>query len=156
MHLLKHLTIAVLSIVGLIPTASAAGNAILDRRFDKADLNDDLYLTPVEFLALEPRGKAWVDVMFRFNRADTDDDNLLSLLEFRASNGARAGVLTSKSIKFTLADLDKDGYLDPEEYARTVPQVRLWRMVIREFDRKDKDDDLLVSPREFGILGGVL
>jgi Ca2+-binding EF-hand superfamily protein len=135
----------------LVPVASAAGNGALDRRFDKADINEDGSLDPTEFLALEPRSKSWVDAMHRFNLADMDDDNLLSLTEFRASNGGKEGGKPSRSQKFELADLDDNGFLDPEEFARTVAQGKPWRKVLREFDRKDRNEDALLSPQEFGI-----
>ncbi|MCW1923960.1 hypothetical protein OKA05_15440 [Luteolibacter arcticus] len=156
MHLLKLLPLAVLSTLALAPTASAAANGSLDRRFEKADLNDDSSLDSTEFLALEPRSKAWVDAMHRFNAADMDDDDLLSLTEFRASNGGKEGGKPSKSEKFFLADADESGSLDPEEFARTIAQAKPWRKVLREFGRKDRDDSSFVTPQEFGVAIGTL
>jgi Ca2+-binding EF-hand superfamily protein len=151
MHVLKLLPLAVFATLALIPAASAAGNGALDRRFDKADINDDASLDDVEFLALEPRGKSWVEAMYRFNLADMDDNNVLSLTEFRASDGGKEGGKPSRAEKFTLADLDDDGFLDAEEFARTLPQSKPWRKVLREFGRKDRNDDSLLSTQEFGV-----
>lgn len=152
---MKFLPIAALATLSFSPLASAAGNGALDRAFGKADINENNFIDPTEFLALQNRGKAWTEAMHRFNLADVDDDDLLSLVEFRASNGGKEGGKPSKSQTYALADLDDDGYLDPEEYARTVEQSKPWRKVLRDFDRKDRSDDGLLSPQEFGVLLAV-
>ncbi|RYD54117.1 MAG: hypothetical protein EOP83_22495 [Verrucomicrobiaceae bacterium] len=149
----KLLPLAVLSALAFVPAASAAGNGALDRRFDKTDINDNNLVDATEFLALEPRGKSWVEAMYRFNLADVDHDRSLSLVEFRASNGGKEGGKPSRSQKFALADLNEDGYLDPEEFARTIAQSKPWRKVLREFARKDRNDDSQLTFQEFG--GGV-
>ncbi len=149
MHALKLLPLAVFATLALVPAASAAGNGALDRRFDKADINGDDSLDSIEFLALEPRSKSWVEATYRFNLADIDDNNVLSLTEFRASNGGKEGGKPSKSEKFTLADLDDDGFLSAEEFALTIAQSKPWRKVLREFGRKDRNDDSQLSSQEF-------
>lgn len=154
MHLLKLLPLAVLTTLALAPTATAAGNGALDRRFDKTDINDDGLVDSTEFLALEPRGKSWVDAKYRFNQADVDLDGSLSLVEFRASNGGKEGGKPSRSQQFALADQNEDGSLDPEEFARTIAQSKPWRKVLREFGRKDRDDNSLLTAQEFG--GGAV
>jgi hypothetical protein len=148
----KLLASAVLAALSFAPSALAAGNGALDRRFDKADINDNGSIDATEFLALEPRSKSWVEAMYRFQLADVDDNDALSLTEFRASNGGKEGGKPSKSQKFVLADLDDNGSLDPEEFARTIAQSKPWRKVLREFGRKDRDDNSQVTPQEFGIL----
>jgi hypothetical protein len=153
MHPLKLLPLAVFTTLALVPVASAAGNGALDRRFEKADISDDGALTSTEFLALEPRSKSWVDAVYRFNLADIDVNGTLSLVEFRASNGGKEGGKPSRSQQFALADLNEDGYLDPEEFARTIAQSKPWRKVLREFGRKDRNDDSQLTFQEFG--GGV-
>jgi Ca2+-binding EF-hand superfamily protein len=154
MHPLKLLPLAVFATLAMVPVASAAGNGALDRRFDKTDINDDGALTSTEFLALEPRGKSWVDAAYRFNQADMDLNGTLSLVEFRASNGGKEGGKPSRSQQFALADLNEDGFLDPEEFARTIAQSKPWRKVLREFGRKDRNDDSQLTFQEFG--GGVV
>jgi hypothetical protein len=152
MHRFPFLPLAVLVTVSLAPVASAAGNGALDRRFAKVDINASGFIDRTEFLALQPRGKAWVDANHRFNQADVDGDELLSLTEFRASNGGKEGGKPSKAQAFALADLDDDGFLSPEEFALTMAQSKPWRKVLRDFGRKDRDDDSLLSPRDFGVL----
>lgn len=152
MHALKLLPLAVFATLALVPAASAAGNGALDRRFDKADINDDGTLDSTEFLALVPRGKSWVEAIYHFNLADMDNNGVLSLIEFRASNGGKEGGRPSSSQKFALADLDDDGFLDAEEFARTLAQSKPWRKVLRDFGRKDRNDDSLLSEQEFGGL----
>jgi Ca2+-binding EF-hand superfamily protein len=154
MHPLKLLPLAVFASLALVPAASAAGNGALDRRFEKADINDNGEVDSTEFLALEPRSKSWVEAMYRFNLADVDHSNSLSLVEFRASNGGKEGGKPSRSQQFALADLNLDGSLDPEEFARTIAQSKPWRKVLREFGRKDRNDDSLLTFQEFG--GGVV
>jgi hypothetical protein len=154
MHLLKLLPLAVFATLASAPVASAAGNGALDRRFDKVDINDDSAVSSTEFLALEPRSKSWVEAMYRFNLADVDHDNSLTLVEFRASNGGKEGGKPSRSQQFALADVDLSGSLDPEEFARTLAQSKPWRKVLREFGRKDRNDDSLLTSQEFG--GGVV
>lgn len=152
MHALKLLPLALFATLALVPTATAAGIGALDRRFDKADLNSDSRLDSTEFLALQPRGKSWVQALYRFNKADIDSDGYLSRTEFRASNGGKEGGKPNKPQTFAMADLDSDGYLDPEEFSRTQAQSKPWRKILRDFGRKDRNDDSRLSPQEFGIL----
>ncbi len=148
---MKFLPITALAVLSFSPLASAAGNGALDRAFAKADINDSGTIDRTEFLALQPRGKSWTESSHRFNLADVDDDDQLTQTEFRASNGGKEGGKPSRSQTFTLADIDDDGFLDPEEFARTLPQSKPWRKVLREFDRKDRNNDALLEPREFGV-----
>ncbi|MEK7952319.1 EF-hand domain-containing protein [Luteolibacter soli] len=154
MHVPKLLPFAVFATLAFVPTAPAAGNGALDRRFDKADINDNGEVDSTEFLALEPRSKSWVEAIYRFNLADIDHNGGLSLTEFRASNGGKEGGKPSRSQKFALADADEDGFLDPEEFARTLAQSKPWRKVLRDFGRKDHNDDSQLSFQEFG--GGIV
>ena len=149
---MKFLPLAALTVLSFSPLASAAGNGALDRAFAKADINDNLEVDRIEFLALQPRGKSWTDAVKRFDLADTDLNSVLSLTEFRASNGGKEGRPPNRAESFRLTDLDEDGFLDPEEFALTLPQSQPWRKVLREFGRKDGNNDSLLSPMEFGIL----
>ncbi len=153
---MKLLPITALAALSLSPLASAAGNGALDRRFEKADINSSGTIDRTEFLALQPRGKSWVEASHRFNLADVDDDALLSITEFRASNGGKEGGKPSRAQSFALADLDDDGFLDPQEFALTLAQSKPWRKVLRDFDRKDRNDDALLTPQEFGVLLNAL
>lgn len=148
---MKLLPIAALATLSFSSLAFAAGNGALDRAFAKADINDNLEVDRTEFLALQPRGKSWTDAIQRFNLADIDLNGVLSLTEFRASNGGKEGRKPSRSQAFRLADLDEDGFLDPEEFSLTLPQSKPWRKVLREYGRKDRNNDSLLSPVEFGI-----
>jgi hypothetical protein len=152
MQTIPFLPLAVFATLALASAASAAGNGALDRRFAKVDINASGFIDRTEFLALQQRGKSWVDANHRFNRADVDGDDLLSVTEFRASNGGKEGGKPSKAQAFALADLDDDGFLNPEEFARTMAQNKPWRKVLRDFGRKDRDDDSLLSPRDFGVV----
>ena len=149
---MKFLPITALAVLSFSPLASAAGNGALDRTFAKADINDNLEVDRIEFLALQPRSKSWTDAVKRFDLADTDLNTVLSLTEFRASNGGTEGRPPTRAESFRFTDLDEDGFLDPEEFARTLPQSQPWRKVLREFGRKDLNNDSLLSPVEFGIL----
>lgn len=151
----KFFAAAAFSAFLLMPATQAAGFGMLDRKFSKADINRNGTLDRTEFLSLQPRGKSWVDAMHRFNLADTDEDDGLSLIEFRASKGGKLGRKPSRSQAFVLADLDEDGFLDPEEFSRTMAQGKPWRKVLRDFGRKDRNDDALLSPQEFGIFLAV-
>lgn len=155
MHSAQFLSVFALASLAFLPAASAAGNGALDRTFGKADINSDGFLDSTEFLALQRRGKSWADAMHRFNQADVTANGLLGVTEFRASNGGKEGGKPNKVQTFALVDLDDDGLLDPEEFARTLAQSKPWRKVLRDFDRKDKDDDALINPREFGILASA-
>lgn len=148
---MKFLPITALATLSFSTLASAAGNGALDRAFAKADINENLEVDRTEFLALQPRGKSWTDAVQRFNLADIDINGVLSQTEFRASNGGKEGRKPSRGQSFRLADLDEDGFLDPEEFALTLPQSQPWRKVLREYGRKDRNNDSLLSPVEFGI-----
>jgi len=156
MHPAKLLPLALLATLSFAPAASAAGNGALDRRFNKADINASGTIDRTEFLALQPRGKSWVDAMHRFNLADIDSNGELSVTEFRASNGGKEGRKPNRVQAFALADLDDDGFLDASEFALTMAQSKPWRKVLRDFGRKDRNDDSLLSPQEFGIVFQVV
>ena len=145
------LPLAIFIALSVAPAASAAGTGALDRAFFKADINEDGFLNSTEFLALQSRRKSWTDTTYRFGIADVDNDDLLSLVEFRASKGGKIGGKPNKPTTFALADSDDSGTLDPYEFALTLSQSKPWRKVLRDFDRKDRDDNSEMTTGEFGI-----
>ena len=155
MHPSKLLPLATFAMLAFAPCASAAGNGALDRAFNKADINENGFLDSVEFMALQSRRTKWTDATYRFQFADADDDGLLSPVEFRASNGGKDGGKPSITETFALADLDDNSSLDPAEYSLTQAQTLPSRKLLRNFDRKDRNDDALLGPAEFGPAIGV-
>jgi len=155
MHPFKLSALAALTLAAA-PFAHAAGSGALDRAFNKVDLNDDGFLTRTEFLALQSTRTRWTDAMHRFNLADVNLDELLSPVEFRASNGGKDGGKPGKLDTFLLADLDDSNSLDPDEFKLTEPQGKPWRKVLRDFGRKDRNDDGSLSRLEFGVLGPAI
>lgn len=155
MHTSKLSIFAALTLAAA-PFAHAAGSGALDRAFNKVDLNDDGFLTRTEFLALQSTRTRWTDAMHRFNLADVNLDDRLDPVEFRASNGGRDGGKPGKLDTFLLADLDDSNSLDPDEYRLTEPQGKPWRKVLRDFGRRDRNDDNLLGRLEFGILAPVI
>ena len=144
-------SLILLAVAATVLPASAFTSRIFDLKFQRADLDNNGQLTPEEFLGTQSGNARWTDAMFRFQAADYDDDGVLTPLEFAASRGGRLGGRPSKQEAFELADLDQDGFLDPSEWALTEPRARSWTASLRIFDRRDRDDDGLVSEWEFGI-----
>lgn len=138
------------------PLAHAAGSGALERAFIKVDLNEDGFLSRTEFLALQSARTRWTDAMHRFELADVKLDDRLDLVEFRASNGGKDGGKPGKLDTFLLADLDESNSLDPDEFKLTEPQGKPWRKVLRDFGRKDSNDDILLGRLEFVGFGPVL
>ena len=138
------------------PVAHAASRGVLDRAFNRVDINDDGFLTRTEFLALQTNRTRWTEAMHRFNLADVNLDDVLDPVEFRASNGGKYGRKPGKLDTFLLADLDESNSLDPDEFKLTEPQGNPWRKVLRDFGRKDRNNDNLLSRTEFGVFGRVV
>jgi len=137
----------------LAPLAESAPVGRLDRKFDRADLNLDQQLDFTEFLGTQRRNATWVRARFSFEAADENNDEMLSRLEFQASRGGRVGGKPDALESFELADEDEDRVLDPAEFALTMNPRTAWRRVLRKFDRKDRNDDGLLSETEFVGLG---
>jgi Ca2+-binding EF-hand superfamily protein len=133
------------------PLATAAKASKLDKRFERADVDNDERLSPTEFLATQDRKISEVAAQFRFNAADVNDNGFIELVEFRASRAGVSGGKPSRAETFILADLDDDGFLDPVEYSRTLSQLTPFPKALNAFDKRDKDDDGELSAREFGL-----
>ncbi len=150
-HLLSTTFAAGLLWLGVF-SGEAKANAY-DRIFARADINNSNSLSMDEFMSTQAGSARWTDAAYRFNANDLDDNGFLSELEFRGSRGGRDGGRPNKLETFQLADLDDDGTLDPAEYALTLPQTWNARKVSQAFDVRDKNDDALITSREFGLLG---
>jgi Ca2+-binding EF-hand superfamily protein len=133
-------------------SGTAQANAY-DRIFARADINNSNSLSMAEFMSTQAGSARWTDAAYRFNANDLDRNGFLSELEFRGSRGGRDGGRPTKLETFILADLDDDGSLDPSEFALTLPQTWNARKVSHAFDVRDKNDNALISSREFGLLG---
>jgi len=133
--------------------SGAAQGSVYDRVFARADINNSNSLSMDEFMSTQAGSARWTDAAHRFNANDLDRNGFLSELEFRGSRGGRDGGKPTKQETFTLADLDRDGSLDPSEFALTLPQTWNARKVSQTFNVRDNDDNALISSREFGLLG---
>lgn len=144
--------LAALMILGATaPLATAGLTSKVDKKFERADIDNDERLTPTEFLATQVRKISEVASRFRFNAADVNENGFIELVEFRASRAGVSGGKPSRAETFTLADLDDDGFLDPVEYSKTLGQLTPFPKALKAFDKRDKDDDGELSAREFGL-----
>ncbi len=150
-HLLSTTFAAGLLWLGVL--SGEAQGSVYDRIFARADINNSNSLSMAEFMSTQAGSARWTDAAYRFNANDLDRNGLLSELEFRGSRGGRDGGKPTKQETFVLADLDRNGSLDPSEFALTLPQTWNARKVSQTFDVRDKNDNALISSREFGLLG---
>ncbi|BCX47552.1 hypothetical protein HAHE_14600 [Haloferula helveola] len=148
---MKRLICPLLIAAVFVGGAQAGPTQRVDRKFDQADLNKDQFLDAVEWLRTQGRRASQVLATFRFNWADANSDDRIDRTEFRASRGGQAGGKPDKLEAFQLADADHDGFLDPLEFSDTQPSTNPWSKTLREFSRRDRNDDSLLSPSEFGI-----
>ncbi|MBB5352154.1 Ca2+-binding EF-hand superfamily protein [Haloferula luteola] len=123
----------------------------LERKFERFDIDKDLVLDTVEWLQTQPRQNSVAKAMFRFAWADADVNGTIDRVEFLASRGGKVGGNPNKAEIFEIADEDGDGLLNPEEYANTLGQGKSWAKALRQFAKKDKDDNYYLSRWEFGI-----
>ena len=143
--------LAALILGATTPLATAAKASKLDKKFERADVDNDDRLSPTEFLATQVRKISEVGSRFRFNAADVNDNGFVELVEFRASRAGVSGGKPSRAETFTLADLDDDGFLNPVEYSKTLSQLTPFPKALKAFDKRDKDEDGDLSAREFGL-----
>ncbi|HEX9954699.1 MAG TPA: EF-hand domain-containing protein [Allosphingosinicella sp.] len=93
------------SIKGLPPAPQATEKSKEEKRFARADRNEDGRITLDELF--EPRRKA-------FAKLDANGDGRLSFEEWA----------TSTTEKFRKADADRSAWLSPREYASTAPKTK--------------------------------
>lgn len=126
----------------------------LTNAFEKADLDDDGYLTYEEFQPLIKGKRPLINVRLRFLRTDADDDELVSLQEWLDSKLKKLPKEPTKPTKFDLADLDGNDELTLEEFAAVFPPKVKERVIARKFDRKDKNEDDVLTRNEWNPGGG--
>ena len=148
---MKALPLLILALVATAGISRAGVTNRYDRTFEKADLDRSGFLDSLEWLRTQSRRSSAADAQWRFNWADADNDDRVSLLEFRASRGGKDGGKPNKSQTFDLADADNDGFLTPAEFADTEASGKPWRKILKIFSRKDRDEDSVIDPVEFGI-----
>ncbi len=135
------------------PMASAQARK-LNAKFDRADIDSDNQLSPIEFQATQSKRVSVAYSLFRFQKTDTNDDNFVSLEEFLASRGGITGGKPTRLELYLLADADENELLGPEEYADTLKPGVPWPKALKAFDKRDKDDNGELTTREFGIRRG--
>jgi hypothetical protein len=139
-----------------------------NRTFEQADVNLDGSLDVFEFARTQGPGTPMVEVRKRFLAIDTSGafevvidpvtgletqgdpipDDLVTKEEIKAYRALETKPKSTLS-KFQLADFNGDGMLDPVEFGYLVsPQVPL-KKTMRQFNRIDLNDDLLLSKSEF-------
>ena len=150
MRLLRLLSLLVLALSALALQARS-GTRKLDGKFERADINNDNLLDPAEFQATQTKKISLAYSLFRFNKTYINDDSFVDLAEFRATRGGLTGGKPTKLDLFLLADADDDNFLDPNEYGDTLPPGIAWPKALKAFDKRDKSEDGLLTPREFGI-----
>jgi Ca2+-binding EF-hand superfamily protein len=138
--------------LGIGTSAGASVNGKIDKTFTLLDLNNDAQLSFQEYLGSQSSSRSIVLCQAGFEYADVDDNGYLSLTEFRATRGGKdvGPKLTTIQI-FQKLDDDQNDLLDPIEYIDFFAKKKSYRDIIKSFDKKDKDDDGYISPREFGI-----
>jgi EF-hand domain pair/EF hand len=115
----------------------------LDASFDKADTNNDGFISAQEMQSMEARTvasaqeKVDAQVTAQFQKLDADKNGSLSLAEFKAA----ARVKPNQSPQDLLAKFDsnKDGKISKAEY-QSLP--------LSAFDRADTNKDGKVTPEE--------
>ena len=150
---MKQAILPALLLLALGATTASARNGTrkIDAKFERADLDVNGELTPVEFRATQSKKASVALASHRFNYADVNDDGVVDLTEFRASRGGRTGGKPNKVETFILCDADDSLSLDPEEYSDSLAATTPWTKVLKAFGKRDKDDNGVLSTREFGI-----
>ena len=110
-------------------------------KFNAADSDSNGSLTYDEFATTLAGKKSEVEIRARFLKADTDDDNLVSLAEWNVyKNDSLPDDSNGRPRKFDLADLDGDDSLTPDEFAGVYPSKTKPGVVMKKFDKYDRDD----------------
>ena len=96
----------------------------LEASFDKADANNDGFITAQEMQSMEAKGiaaaqeKVDAQVTAQFQKLDTDKNGSLSLAEFKAA--ARVKANASPQDLLAKFDTNKDGKVTREEQAKAA------------------------------------
>jgi Ca2+-binding EF-hand superfamily protein len=115
----------------------------LEASFDKADANNDGFITAQEMQSMEAKGiaaaqeKVDAQVTAQFQKLDTDKNGSLSLAEFKAA--ARVKANASPQDLLAKFDTNKDGKVSKAEY-QALP--------LAAFDRADTNKDGKVTREE--------
>jgi Ca2+-binding EF-hand superfamily protein len=110
-------------------------------KFNAADANSDGSLTLDEFATTLAGKKPLIEIRARFLKADTDDNDLVSLAEWNVyKNDKLPDDSNGRPRKFDLADLDGDDSLTPDEFAGVYPSKTKPEVVMKKFDKYDRDD----------------
>lgn len=126
-------------------------------KFNAADANSDGSLTLDEFATTLAGKKPLIEIRARFLRADTNDDDLVSLAEWNVyKNDSLPDDSSGRPRKFDLADLNGDDSLTPDEFAGVYPSKTKPGVVMKKFDKYDRDDSGTLTRDEWnpGKRGG--
>lgn len=156
-----------LIVVALATPAMAQGpmkkrsgkEVVFTQLFNEADTNSNQVLNFEEFSNSHGASERPVVTLFRFNQMSgrfIDTRGLIPiergvyLREFIEANGGRK-INPSKSEVFLTADINRDGFLSPDEFFTTrVQSASSQASSMSAFDKLDKSDDGRLSPSEFG------
>lgn len=130
--------------------------AVWTREFERADGNFDEVVTFEEYLIAFPNTLPLVVMIHRFNSTDDDISGDLTVDEYIAHFAGKTVKRPSKAQTFFLADLDGDELLDSDEYSQTLNRGTKNAVLMKKFNKLDKNDTGLLSQSEFGIRYGAV
>jgi chitodextrinase len=130
--------------------------AVWTREFVRADGNFDGIVTFDEYLVAFPQNSlSWVIMRNRFDASDDDLSGDLTVDEYIEHFAGRKIRRPSLPQTFFMADLDGDDLLDPDEYSLTLNRGTPNTLLMKRFNKLDRNDSGLLSQREFGIRWGT-
>ena len=138
----------------------SAKEVVFTQYFEEADANGNEILDFEEFSNSYGASERPVVTLFRFNQLSgrwIDNRGIIKiergvyLSEFIRYNGGRK-INPSKEEVFLTADTDRNGFLSPDEFFATrIQSASSEASAMKAFDKLDKNDDVRISPAEFGI-----